>query len=64
MAAGQILGLLEQPIDVGIKPVALADDAHPHVAAMKLGEVVADEAAQQPHEIADFRRPAATSSPS
>ena len=42
-------------MDVAVEPDALADDAHAHVVAVQLGEIVADEAAQQAHEIADFR---------
>ena len=32
--------------------VTLADDAHTHIALVQVGEVVADEAAQQSHQIA------------
>ena len=56
IAARQLLGLLQQAADLGVEIVALADDAHPHVVAMQLGKIVADEAAQQPHQVADFRR--------
>jgi hypothetical protein len=33
---------------------AFADHAHAHAAAMKLGEIVADETPQQAHQFADF----------
>jgi hypothetical protein len=37
---------LNATTNVGIEPVALADDAHTHIAFVKLGEIVADEAPQ------------------
>ena len=39
----------QQAADVRIEPFALADDAHAHIALVQFGEVVADEAAQEPH---------------
>ena len=51
---GEFLGLFEQPSDVGFEALALADDAHAHIALVQLGKIVADEAAQQPHQLADF----------
>jgi len=34
----------------------LADHAHPHPVAVQIGQVMANKTAQQPHQLADFRR--------
>jgi len=51
---GEFFGFGEQPRDVGFEPFTLADDAHAHAAFVQLRQIVADEAAQQPHQFADF----------
>jgi hypothetical protein len=56
VSARQIFRLLQQQTDVAVEALALADDAHAHVALMQFGEILADEATQQTHQIADFRR--------
>ena len=53
---GQLLGLFQQPPDVRIEIAALADHAHLDAVLVQLGEIVADEAAQQAHQVADFGR--------
>src|SRR6266536_503018 len=35
---------------------AIADDSHQHAVLVQLGEIIADEPAQQPHELPDFGR--------
>jgi hypothetical protein len=55
IVAGEVLGLLQQEANVAIEIVAFADDAHAHIAVVQLGEVLADEAAQEPHQIGDLR---------
>ena len=55
VVAGQILGFLQQEANIAVEIVALADDAHAHIALVQLGQVLADEAAQQTHQIGDFR---------
>ena len=55
---GQILRFFEQAPDVGREIVAIADDAHMHAVAVEVGQIVANEAPQQAHQLADFgRRP-------
>jgi hypothetical protein len=51
---GQVFGFIEQPADLGIETFALADDTHAHAFAVKVGEIVANKAAQQRHQLADF----------
>ena len=42
----------------GLESLALADHPHAHTVAVQFGQVVADEAAQQPEQVADlFGRP-------
>ena len=50
VAARQLLGLVEQRGDVGGEALAAADHPHPHVVGVQFGEIVADEAFQQPHQ--------------
>src|SRR3984893_7459543 len=51
---GQFLGLRQQASDFRLKTLPLADDTHAHIVFVKLREVIADKAAQQTHQIADF----------
>src|SRR5262252_5528875 len=54
VVSGQFLGLPQQASNFRLKTLALANDAHAHIVFMKLRKVVADETAQQAHQIADF----------
>src|SRR6202030_1176321 len=56
IAAGQVFRLLQQPANIGIEIVAFADDADADIVLVQIDQIVADEAAQQPEQIADFRR--------
>ena len=60
----ELLGLLQETPDIRIEIVTLADHAHAHAILMQLGEIVADEAAQQRPSGRGSPRPDATSSPS
>ena len=54
VGVGQDLRLVEQRADVRHQAGALADDAHPHAVAVEVGEILADEALQQPHQVGDL----------
>jgi hypothetical protein len=54
VAPGQFFSLVQQGADVRLQPVAFADHSHPHAVAVQGGKVVADEAAKQAEQIADF----------
>ena len=54
VAAGQIFRLLQQTANIRIEIVAFADDADADIVLVQIGQIVADEAAQQPHQVADF----------
>ena len=59
IGARERLRLVEQDADVGGETDALADDPHAHPGGVQLGEVVADEPLQEPHEHRHLvRRPA------
>ena len=57
------LGLLDQAGDVGRQPLALADDADADALRVQIGEVAADEEAEQAEQETRPRPAAATSSP-
>ncbi len=58
LPSGQFLGLVQERADIGLQPCPLADHADPHAVAMQRRQVVADEAAEQSEQVADFgRRP-------
>ena len=43
---GQIFRLDQEPANIAVEIVTLADNAHPHIGLVQFGKVVADEAAQ------------------
>src|SRR5829696_4363308 len=59
VSLGELLRLGEQGAQIGAEILALPDNADAHVARVEVGEVIADEALEQAHEVRDLlRRPA------
>src|SRR5665213_2895629 len=50
----ELFRLNQQPADIRFESLAFSDHAHAHIAFMQLSQIVADEAAQQAHQLADF----------
>src|SRR5262249_53351881 len=53
---GALLGLLQEPADLRIEVLALADDANMDAVLVQVDQVIADEPAQETHQLADLGR--------
>ena len=60
---GQFDGVVEHAQNVVVEPSARADHADLHAVLVQIGEVAADEAAQQTEQVVDLLLGDATSSP-
>jgi hypothetical protein len=51
-----LLRFIQKPPDIAIEIFSLAYDSNAHPVAVKVGEIVPNESAQQRHKVTDLRR--------
>jgi hypothetical protein len=54
IGAGEAFSFFEEARDIVVESFPFANDPHTYVAAVEIGEIVADEAPQQRHQVENF----------